>query len=426
MGKIDPSVSISVRHFCSYPGNGGAGIAADRVVRGLIAEGVEAELWGIHPVLYAPYVQGLKVRTGLRASLDRRWRAWQVKRAEDGFVGQSLAGAYFFTDRSTHGKDLVNSLNGCRIIHFHWMSQMIDFLDTLRRLPEAIPVVWTLHDMNAFTGGCTYNLDCEGFWRDCGECPQQESGKGRREVALNHRRKRKALAGLEDRICIVTPSHWMAKQVGRSQLMSGFRCEVIANGIDQEIFHPSRRRAGRERMGIGAEEKVILFVAASIDNPLKGMALMREVLPQVEMMDPKVRVVVLGDGKGGDWPEGWQWLGSVTEEERLAEVYAGSDVLVVPSMADNFPNVIGEGLSCGLPVVASEVGGIPEMVRNGQSGRLFEKGSAEGLKRAIGEVLKGMPERREEWAVACRKLAEEKISLGGCARQHMELYESLL
>lgn len=426
MDKTSAVEAINVRHFCSYPGKGGAGIAADRVVRGLIGEGLKAELWGIHPKPYADYVMSLKVLDGLRASLGRRWRALQVQRGEDGFVGQSRAGSYFFTDRSTHGRDLAYSLRGCSVIHFHWMSQMIDFLDTLRNLPEGVPVLWTMHDMNVFTGGCTYNLDCDGFMEDCQECPQQESAKGRREVVLNHGRKRKGLAGLEQRICVVTPSRWMAEQVGRSHLLGGFRCEVIPNGIDQNLFHPCRRSAGRERLGIGTEKKVILFVAASLENPLKGMALLREVLPEIEQMDPEVRVVVLGDSSGGDWPDGWQWLGQVREEERLAEVYAGSDILVVPSMADNFPNVIGEGLSCGLPVVASKVGGIPEMVKDGQSGRLFKKGSVEALRQVLEEILEGLPERRNDWATQCRKLAEEKISLAGCARKHKELYEELL
>lgn len=426
MGEEGIERSITVRHFCSYPGKGGAGIAADRVVRGLLAEGVEAELVGIHPQPYADYVRSLDVVGGIRASLRRRWRALQIEHMKKAITGQSRAGSYFFVDRSTHGLDLAHSVSNCKVVHFHWMSQLIDFVDTFKNIPEGVSIVWTMHDMNVFTGGCTYNLDCQGYRKHCRECPQQENGQGQREVFLNHNRKKKALEGLKNRISIVTPSKWMAGQVEGSSLLGQFRCEVIPNGIDQTIFNPCRRATGRKRLGMKSEEKVILFVAASIDNPLKGMALLQEVLPEIEQVDRDVRVVVLGNSRDGDWQEGWHWLGSVKEESSLAEIYAGSDILVVPSMADNFPNVIGEALSCGLPVVASNVGGIPEMVKDGESGRLFEKGSAASLRRVLKDILVGMPDNRKEWAEQCRKLAEERISLKDCAREHKLLYEGLL
>ena len=337
------------------------------------------------------------------------------------------AGSTFFSDdRSQHRADILRQLPPTDVLNLHWIAGFLDYRDFFRELPAQFPVVWTLHDMNAFTGGCHYDEDCGKFRQQCGGCPQLDSSDAEdlsRQIWL---RKREAFSfpGAQ-RLQLVTPSRWLAEEAKKSALLSERHVTVIPYGVDTESFQPRDRRLAREMHGIPLEAKTILFIADSAAERRKGLKVLVETLNGLE--DPEQYVfAVIGRGISGQELGGqFKMMGFFEDEAALSFVYSAADVFVIPSLQDNLPNTAIEALACGIPTIGSNVGGIPEVVRNGQTGLVFPPGDSRSLKEAIAALL-AEPERCETMAKESRRIALEEYSLELQAQRYEALYQKLL
>jgi glycosyltransferase involved in cell wall biosynthesis len=117
-------------------------------------------------------------------------------------------------------------------------------------------------------------------------------------------------------------------------------------------------------------------------------------------------------------------VGEITDEARLASLYAAADVVIAPSLEDNLPNVILEALGCATPVVAFAAGGIPDAVDHQRNGYLAPVGAAGELARGIEWVLD--PARKASLAAAARETAEQRFDIRQCARRYRELFGELI
>ncbi|NBD37246.1 MAG: glycosyltransferase [Verrucomicrobia bacterium] len=416
--------SYQIRHYTTYPAGGGAGIAADRLVRGLLASGVRADLCGVKPRGSAEHLGAIRYGKSIHERVWRRWRRWQLQHLPEGYTGMSSQGAVFSSDRSAHGMALRSSFQGADLLHFHWMSDMIDYGKSLADLSPATPIVWTLHDMGPFTGGCSYSLECRGFERSCKACPQLPAAAAP-EAERSLGRKIKAVRSLRHRIVCIAPSHWLTDEARQSSVFAGVRCETIPNGLDLGIFSPRHRAQGRQELGLNSEDRLILFVAASLANPLKGMGTLLEAATGLAARR-NVRIAYLGKTEETAFPENWEGLGNLREEADLAKVYAAADVVVVPSRADNYPNVIAEALASGTPVAGSRIGGIPEMVREGETGWLSEPGDPRHLRHVLEEAVSMPSESYRGLRARARRAAATTFALTRVSNEYRRLYEELL
>jgi glycosyltransferase involved in cell wall biosynthesis len=207
-----------------------------------------------------------------------------------------------------------------------------------------------------------------------------------------------------------------------SQLFSGVPCAVIPNAVDLTCFHPRYRDAARARLGLEPNTAVLLFVAASVSNPVKGMATLLAALPQVMAACPLPLTVACIGSQPDALPDGVRWLGHIDDPDQLAGLYAAADLLVAPSLIDNAPNVIAEAHACGLPVLASAVGGIPEMIKPGLTGELVPPADSAALAAAVTALLPLVMGERPAWSARCRAAAEERYAPGLVAASHLKLY----
>jgi len=118
-------------------------------------------------------------------------------------------------------------------------------------------------------------------------------------------------------------------------------------------------------------------------------------------------------------------LDHLYNDSMLSLVYSAADLFVVPSLHDNLPNTVLEAMSCGVPVVGFEVGGIPDMVRPSVTGLLVPPGDVDALAGAIRRSLQDSAERTEMGA-NCRRIAVEEYALEVQARRYVTLYERAL
>ncbi len=312
------------------------------------------------------------------------------------------------------------------VVHLHWVSFLIDFPSFFAAIPRSVPLVWTLHDMNPFTGGCHYNGGCRRFASGCGQCPAIDQ-PGRRDLSHDAiRTKQRALA--ERRLHVVTPSRWLRGIAQQSPVWpQGTQFQVIANGLDTNQFRPTEKPLARRKLGLPQNVPLIAFGAEDVENPRKGFHLLLHALRLLPAQH-SIECLVFGRGRVTDARDGlpiFHEFGYVDQPERQALIYSAADVFVMPSLEDNAPQTGLEAMACGTPVVAFDAGGIPEFVMPGQTGLLAAVGNVSELARQIGD-LTDHARLRQRLAAGSRKLIESEYDVRTQARKYIELYSSLI
>ena len=353
-----------------------------------------------------------------RKKIQSDFAPYRLHRTE----GQEL----FSDDRSAIGPEVRAQLPPCDVIHLHWVAGFIDYSDFLSTLPQRTPVVWTLHDMNPFTGGCHYDEGCGKFAAACGTCPQLGSADDADLSRQSWQRKQKALSKIPPgRLHVVADSKWLASQAKSSSLFSGFPVSAIHYSLDVEKFTPRDRVAARSVLGIPADARVVLFVADHVGIRRKGFAVLVEAL---RSLPGSSEPFLLSMGNGTlplSIPFPHLHLGHVSGDRFLSIVYSAADVFVIPSLQEAFGQTALESMACGTPVVGSDAGGIPEVVRDGVTGLLARAGDIRSLRDAVLKLLSDEP-LRASLAAKCREIAVKEYALEIQAKNYVELYNNIL
>jgi glycosyltransferase involved in cell wall biosynthesis len=313
------------------------------------------------------------------------------------------------------------------IVHLHWLGAGFMRVETLGRLKQ--PLVWTLHDSWAFTGGCHMPYDCVRYRETCGSCPVLGS---RHEADLSRRvwrRKEKAWRGLA--LTVVTPSRWLAGCAKTSSLFRDTRIEVIPNGLDLSAFKPVDKRLARDLLGLSQHKKFILFGGIGItSDPNKGFQFLLPALRSVAARgwQQDTELMVFGSSEPDNAPAfGMKanYLGRLRDDAKLALLYSAADVFVAPSMQENLPYTVMESMSCGTPCVAFNQGGMSDLIDHGQTGYIAQSFDEHDLAKGIELFLKN-DETRQEASSHCRRKVEDMFALEKVAGQYAELYRTIL
>ncbi len=318
------------------------------------------------------------------------------------------------------------------VIHLHNIHGFYFDYRRLEILTAHKPVVWTLHDMWSFTGHCAYAYECERWRSGCGDCPLLKKDKqvwAEPVPSLIDRTRRvwrtKKNAYRRASLTVVTPSRWLQKLAQESIIGMGKPIHYISNGVDLTVFRPVEQTKAREQFGVPHQKRVLLFSAEKTGNYRKGFALLREALRQIPNPDDFV-LLVMGEPSDADFP-GFRVIptGYLEDETTQAQIYAAADLLVFPSLADNQPLSVMESLACGTPVVAFNVGGLPEMVHHMETGYLARYRDAEDLQNGIQTLLQN-PARLQAMRAECRQWAESEYDLAVQTERYLNLYRQLL
>lgn len=313
------------------------------------------------------------------------------------------------------------------VVNLHWVAGLVDYSSFFRGLPRSIPIVWTLHDMNPFTGGCHYDNGCGRFSNHCGACPQLGSSDPTDFSYESWHRRDKALSLMApSTLNIVCPSQWLAHEARKSSLFRGFPVSVIPYGIETDEFCPLDKGICKQALGLEVDDRTVLFVADNVNNARKGLDLLVESI-RLLPADPRLIMLTLGKSMPKlNIETRHVHLGHVSKNRLLATVFNAAEVFVCPSRQDNLPNTILEALSCGTPVVGFNVGGIPDMVREGLTGATAAAEDTRGLATSISEILDLSQEEKAKMAYRCRRLVLDEYSLHLQAERYLALYENLL
>ena len=394
--------------------NGGAGIAARGSIQALNKIGITAEFW---------------TAEGGRFSRAIRSHKWTIARIlMDSVPLRFYPRRKIFSAWSNNwqASRLAVRVNREKpdIVHLHWIGGGFLSLQELALLNA--PVVWTLHDAWAVTGGCHYPEKCLGYVSGCGSCPQLASGSQHDLSWRNFHRKRTFIGGVA---AFIAPSVWLARLVKDSDGGMAKRLHIIPNGFDGSVFFPRDLQESRRTLELPLDDLVFVAGAQDLREPRKGFHLLREAMVKIVAAVQR-RCVLVAFGEHGqdsfdDWPCEVRWVGTLKEGEETARVYCAADVLLMTSLQDNLPNMPIEAMACGCPTIAFNVGGLDEIVEPGKTGLLAAKENSADLGLATIAWLKNNPDRSDV-VPRCRVRFEQHFSDGLHSERLKAVYELIL
>ncbi|MCK9401459.1 MAG: glycosyltransferase family 4 protein [Bacteroidales bacterium] len=402
----------------TYDIRGGAARSALRVYQALKSQQVDVKLmvqnkWGDDDDILGPSGRFNKMAAELRPYLDFAITfPWHRRRIP--FFPAYLPGNFIRRVKKV----------GPDIIHLNWITGGFVRLESLAEIN--VPIVWTLHDMWAFTGGCHYAEECTRYEKACGACPILISSKERDLSRWIFNRKIETYRKIRN-LTIITPSHWLAGCVRRSPLLGGFPVEIIPNSLDTGVFFPENKALSRNYFGFAANRKIILFGALdATKNRLKGFIELSEALQLIP--DKKnIELAVFGSAKRETTSlPGFnaRYFGHIADDGKLRKLYSAADVMVVPSIQEVFGQTATEAMACGTPVVAFGATGLLDIVEHKVNGYLAEPFKPEDLAAGILWCLENR-ERNRQLSSAAVETVKNKFDMKKNVQRFISLYERL-
>jgi glycosyltransferase involved in cell wall biosynthesis len=415
--------SVRVLHLAQSDGGGGANKAAFRLHRALRAAGVASTFHPGRKVGHDPDV--VPAWPAIAGRFRSTLAAWLDAHSLDAYPARR--GDVFSPVRFSYGRPHRALVAAADVVCLHWIAGSFLHPSDLVRLKK--PLVWRLSDLWAFTGGCHFPGSCRAFEQRCGACPSLGSRDSDDLAGRDFAARERAYEALD--LTVVAPSTWIAGEARRSALFRQRRIVHIATGIDVSTFRPMPRTEARRLVGLPADDRPILLFGAmaATSNDRKGFGPLQQALSLfagTERARGAMAVVFGGETDEAQDIGGLpvRHLGRISDESRLARLYAAADVLIAPFIEDNLPNVVLEALACGTPVVAFAAGGIPDAVEHERNGFLAPVGDAAALARGIEWVLE--PSRKAALDAAARQVAESRFDIAECARRYRDLFGDLI
>ena len=425
---------MKVAHFCTFP-HGGAATAAIRQHNGLQQAGVDSRFYyfideknqsfgdDFTKIEFTPaqHEGPLAAVTSFLAKRRRR----RIHRLYDKHLDNRDLSLETFAMAEQPAPSILDWASiDADIVNLHWISFFADFPSFFKSIPEHIPIVWTLHDTHAFTGGCHYNGDCMRFADGCGDCPQVHSPNPLDVSLTSLLAKRRAYRSKN--LQVVAPSKWMLDLARRSSVWPAkTRFQKIELGLQLETFQPIDQNKARAALNLAPRKKLIGFGAMGIDNPRKGFAHLMAALKKVKAAGVDCECLVFGSGKieqTESLPK-MNLLGFIDSAEKLCQAYSAADVIVVPSIEDNQPQVGLEAMACGTPVVAFDTCGLPEYVINGKTGWLCPVADSDALAEKIAVSLNG---NTKQYGAAAVKQIQTRFNIRQQTQKWQQLYRKCL
>jgi glycosyltransferase involved in cell wall biosynthesis len=413
---------MKILHLVTRDFNGGAARATFRTHQALRAIGcdswmfVQSKETDEFSVL-GPRTQKEKALSRLRPAADALWLSLYRKRSSTIFSANLVPGTLSRLEE-VHAD----------LIHLHWITDGFVSMRSLSRIKT--PVVWSVQDMWPFTGGCHYDENCGKYKQNCGKCPVLGSSSDWDLSRYIWNQKKRALSGLD--VSLIAPSRWIESCIKQSSLFSNRPVHLIPNGVDTNLFRRQDSALVRRLFNLPQNKKLILFGAMSATSDVrKGFQHLSSALEilQSHLSNPKeVEIVIFGASAPKEPVDlgGFKvnYVPALRDETSLPLVYSCADVIVVPSIQDNLPNMVIEAMACGTPVVAFSIGGIPDMIDHFKTGYLAQPFSAADLASGIRWVVENTS--WNEVSLKAREKIETEFDIRFTARNYLKVYGTIL
>lgn len=406
---------------------GGAAVASNRLMQALNQSGVKAKM-----LVKDKETDHLTVTQLPHRALKRLhflWERWCI------FWHLHFCKRHLFhVDMANVGSDITSlpEFQEADIIHLEWINQgMLSLRNIQKILESGKPVVWTMHDMWPATGICHLTLACQNFKTQCGHCMYLPNHGSQNDLSYRvWKQKQKVYAS--GNIHFVACSNWLAAQAKASGLLKNHAVTTIPNPIDSHLFAPNDKVAAARRLGLPTDKQLVLFASQRITNENKGIQYLIEACKQLVAAHPEMKnsvgLVMLGghaEELDGAFSLPTYSLGYVNDTKKIVDVYNAVNVFVLPSLSENLPNTIMEAMSCGVPCVGFDVGGIPEMIDHLQNGYVARYKDAASLAEGIAWIL-DKDTNGAELSRRCIHKVQTAYAQQHVAKRYLEVYEEAM
>ena len=410
LAPFERPLKIALLGYRSDPHVGGQGIYLHYLSRALYQLGHEVHVYSGPP--YPNLASGVKLikvpSLDLYASENHvRALRWQHLRSftDTWEWFAMLTGG--FAEPYTFGRRILKTLQRQHYDVIHDNQSLCYGLLTLQKL--GLPVVSTIH--HPIHRDLQHALQAANNWRHALLIKRWYSFL---------RMQERVAAKLEH---VITVSQQSRLDIEHFFKREPSRTHVVANGIDTDTFKPLPEVARKNHQ---------LITTASSDQPLKGLAVLLESFAELQKEIPSLKLVIVGkipsDGPSSkliqdlNLTEHVQCFTGISTQE-LVKLYAESTLAVVPSLYEGFGLPLGEAMSCGVPVVSSDGGALPEVV--GKAGLVVSAGSAAALTQAIKALLQH-PLQRQQLGRKARQRIVENFCWQQVAQQLTDYYRQIL
>lgn len=279
----------------------------------------------------------------------------------------------------------INRLNP-DVVHLHWINAGMIRIEDLVKINA--PIIWSLHDMWAFTGGCHYDEQCEAYKKNCGSCPVLNSNSVKDLSYKVFNRKQRAYSEIKN-LAVIGVSKWLTKCADESKLFKDVKTVTLPNPIDTHKFNLFNKELSRELWGLPKNKKLILFGAmGSTSDPRKGFNELNDALHNIVRND--IACVIFGASKPKK-PSTIKcevfYVGTLSDDVSIISLYNAVDVMLVPSQQEAFGQTASESMACGTPVVAFGHTGLLDIIDHKKNGYLAEPLNTTDLADGIEWVL---------------------------------------
>jgi len=378
---------------------GGAGLAARRLNLALNEIGVVSNFYALsHP----DFILGEQ-----EYRMQRSWWSRLLSKANL-LLSQLLSKKVFFSILSINTinlKVLLGTTNpNLTVLHFHNWYNFVNLRQIHKLLGLGYKIVITLHDERFFTGGCHYTLDCKGFVSNCESCPLVPKifwgvvKKNRISLSVDY-----DLSGLQ----IITPSKWMKNELTKTGIIAPSNIHVLENVFPDYVnqtntnFIEQQMESTRKiRIGVASMDPEIFVKAGDI---------YKELVEYIKRHTIEIEIIELREPR--------------FKELGVDRFWTEIDMLLHLSRADNSPNVIKEAKFYGLPVISTNVGGIPEALEGSLDIILdLENIDSKRIIDAIYKVYGGSASKEMKSRISLLATTNSRDSLN----KHLSLYRSLV
>jgi len=316
--------------------------------------------------------------------------------------------------------------NNADVVHYHLLHNQVLSYAMLDLLTVAKPSILTIHDPWLFTGHCIHPVECNKWESEnCNNCPHISRIFPMKEDNANYMWNLKKSIFSRIDLDIVVSSKWMLDFVKRSPITTNIeRVHVIPFGISTELFncHGKDKIEIRKKLGIPIDDIVLFFRSDS--GPFKGVPYINEMLSLLNTVHPITLLTVgekglINKGKYSQVENGW-----VNDNNKIADLYAASDIFLMPSLGESFGLMAIEAMSSGLPVVVTRGTALPDITFAPECGVLIDRDNALEFASVVKRLIE-CPDERIRRGELGRMYALEHYKIEDHYNRMLELYKNV-
>lgn len=332
-----------------------------------------------------------------------------------------------------HADDLLGDFD---LLHLHWLGDNFLNLKSLQRVSK--PILWTLHDSWAFTGGCHLPLNCQRFTNACGKCPHLNSRHEFDPSWYSFRAKQKILERLP--IWAVCPSEWLARDVERAVISRNWKVTVIPNSLEKEFFSTTALDKAKLKAEFNIDaDKIVIGIGANhlFSDSNKGWNFIEPLTQELvrllghENLFRFIQIVTFGEKAVPShqaltsFPQlKMKHFGPIIDRAILKKIYGCMDLFLMLSHSENAPLAPLEALSQGTCLIGWDLPAYRTIITKTNSGEVVPFGDLASLARSIKSVLQD-PKKLgliQQTAISTARMYEESVMV----KAYIKLYKSAL